>query len=270
MATLLIGYDVECVDDPDLTRAFVRQARRVHGELGAPCTLFLVGRVVEQRADEFAPLLGDPLFDLQQHTYSHVLLKTVCLDDGEKVTLVRGGTLEQIDDEIGRTNALLKARLGIECTGLTGPWCYYRGLMDRPDLLEVVHRHGLRFLRTFGRNEKDFQPVPFEWQPFFYEPQGFPEILECMIHGWQDVHWKMLWGYGNLAGYGAHLRECLDSLAGSDLVFSYGTHDWSSLREDPQMSVIRGFIEQARCHGLRLLTYADYYRERLAARAAAP
>lgn len=269
MTTLLIGYDVERVGEPDLTRAFVKQARRLHEELAAPCTLFLVGQVVEERADDLAPFVGHPLFDLQQHTYSHMLLKTVCMDDGDKITIVRGGTLEKIDEEIGRTSAILKERLGIECTGLTGPWCYYRGLMDRPDILEIVARHGLRFLRTFGRNEKDFQPVPFEWQPFFYEPQGFPDILECMVHGWQDVHWKMLWGYDNLDGYLAHLRECVDAIAESDLVFSYATHDWSSIRDDPEMTVIRGFIEYAQSRGMRLLSYADFYRERLAQRNAA-
>jgi hypothetical protein len=85
-----------------------------------------------------------------------------------------------------------------------------------------------------------------------------------MIHGWQDVHWKMLWGYGNLEGYLAYLRQCVDSVAGTDLVFSYGTHDWSSTREDPEMTVMRRFIEYAQQRGLRLLTYADYYRERTA------
>jgi len=269
MATLLIGYDVERPGAPDLTRTFLSAVRRVHGDLQAPCTFFLLGQVVEERSDDLAPLVGDPLFDMQQHTYSHLLLKTVCLDDGEKITLVRGGTLDQVDDELGRANAIIKERLGVECTGLTGPWCYYRGLMDRPDLLEIVDRHGLRFLRTFGRNEKDFQPVPFEWQPFFYEPQGFPDILECMIHGWQDVHWKMIWGYDNLDAYLAHLRECVDAVAETDLVLSYGTHDWSSIEHDPELTVVRGLIEYAQRRGMRLLTYGDYYRERIAGRNAA-
>jgi len=261
MATLLIGYDVECADGPEITRAFLKQALVVHSELGAPCTLFALGRVVEQCADDMLPLKETGLFDFQQHTYSHVLLKTVCMDDGSRVTVVPSGTIQQVDEEIRRANAVMNERLGVRCAGLTGPWGYYRGLMDRPDLLEVVHRHGIRFLRTYARNEKDFQPVPFEAQPFWYEPQGFGDVLECCIHGWQDVHWKMLYGWDNLRGYIKHLYGCLDYAAERGLVFSYGSHDWSSIREDPEMSVIAAFVKRAQAKGFRVMSYLDFYEE---------
>lgn len=264
MATLLIGYDVECAGEPQVTRAFLERARIVHSELEAPCTLFVLGQVVEQCADDIMPLRDTGLFDLQQHTYSHVLLKTVCMDDGEGMKVVRAGTVEQVEEEIERANAVLHERLGVSCLGLTGPWGYYRGLMDRPDLLEVVHRQGIRFLRTYARNERDFQPVPFEVQPFWYEPQGFGDVLECCIHGWQDVHWKMLYGWENLRGYLEHLYACLDYVAERDLIFSYGSHDWSSTREDPEMSVVAGFIRRAQARGFRVMSYADFYAEQAA------
>ena len=53
---------------------------------------------------------------------------------------------------------------------------------DLTDLLEIVHKHGFRAIRSWGRDEKDCQPTPLELKPFFYEAQGFPDILECFLH----------------------------------------------------------------------------------------
>ena len=52
------------------------------------------------------------------------------------------------------------------CIGLTGPWCYYRGLRDRLDILQVLWEEGLRFTRADGRNEHDRHPVAIDVQPY--------------------------------------------------------------------------------------------------------
>lgn len=260
MATLLIGYDVENVGDREVTAAFLRTAKSLHNELSAPCSLFIVGKVIEANEKDLAVVADDPLFDFQSHTYSHVLLKTVCMDDGEKVQIVRGGSLEQLVEEIRLPVVLLREKFGKACLGLTGPWGYYRGLSDRPDLLSLLHLAGIRFTRTWARDEKDFQPVAFETQPFWYEPQGFPDILEFPVQGWQDVHWKMKHGWEDIEGYTNHVLECLDYVAAQDLTWCYGTHDWSSTRNDPEMTVLRALIEGARGKGMEILSYLDYYR----------
>ena len=258
--TLLIGYDVECDSDPAVVSSFLERAEEVHTDLEAPCTFFIVGKVVENNADELASL-GErcDLFDYQQHTYSHVLLKTVHMDDGNGLTLVRGGSLEQIEEEVSKTNRLLKERLGVDCIGLTGPWAYYRGLCDRPDILDILAKHGIKFTRTWGRNEKDFQPVPFEIRPFRYEIQGHPEMMEFPLHGWQDVHWKMAFGWEKTREYLDFLKETVDVVAEEGLLWSYGSHDWSSIREDPGMTTIRGFIQYAKEMGLKIVDYRSYY-----------
>ena len=259
---LLIGYDVEKVDDPSVVRRFLRSVRSVHEDLEAPCTFFLLGRVVENNWRELKDLRKrSPFFDYEQHTYSHVLLKTVCMDDGKHIRLVRGGSPDQIEDEVAKTNRLLEEKLGVECWGITGPWGYYRGLCDRPDLLEILSRNGIRFTRTWARNEKDWQPVPFDVQPFTYEPQGFPGIVEFPLNGWQDVHWRELNGWENLGGYLAFLKQTADDLADRGIVWGYGSHDWSSIRADPELSVMRAFIQYAKDLGFRILDYRSYYLE---------
>ncbi len=76
----LIGYDVEARDAADVTPRFLVQARILHNRLGVPATLFIVGQTLEQWASEFQAIAADPLFDLQQHTYAHQLLKVELCD----------------------------------------------------------------------------------------------------------------------------------------------------------------------------------------------
>ncbi len=260
-ATMLLGYDVEHRGaDGEITRRFLARAAELHAELQIPATFFIVGQTLERNAGAFEALLGHPWLDFQQHTYSHVLLKTVCQENTAGTRVWRGGTLEQIRDEVNRTSQLLKDLLHVDCLGITGPYGYYRGLKDRPDILEILHEAGIRFTRTFGRNECDWQPVPYEWQPFWYAPQGFPDMLEFPIGGWQDCILREELGWANLDGYGARLREDMDYIAARGLVWSYCQHDWSSIREDPEMRLTRDILCYARGKGFAFQTYRDYYQ----------
>ncbi len=265
--TLLVGYDVESSGDPSVVSRFIARAEKVHSDLNAPCTFFIVGKVVKNNWRDLEGLQErSELFDYEQHTYSHMLLKTVLMDDGRERTMVRAGTPEQIEGEIAKTNRILRERLGVECRGLTGPWGYYRGLSDRPDLLEILDRNGIRFVRTWARNEKDYQPVSFEVQPFWYDVQGFPTIMEFPIQGWQDVHWRNVNGWGKTREYLSFLRATVDEVAEGNLIWDFGTHDWSSIREDPEMSIMRGLIEYARDSDMRIVDYGTFYDESVAAR----
>ena len=97
MATLLIGYDTESAavgeglarflgpevpqyrprSTPRRTRRGVALLARLHEELEAPCTFFVCGRTLLHALDAFEPLAASPLFDIQQHTYSHVVFRDV-------------------------------------------------------------------------------------------------------------------------------------------------------------------------------------------------
>ncbi len=263
MSVLLIGYDVESTK-LDITAEFLRKADALHQELDAPATLFIVGRTLEANRTEFGRLVQHPLFDLQQHTYSHVLLKTVCMERDGKVEVFPGGNLEQIREEVSRTNQVFREELGLGCQGLTGPFGYYRGLSDRPDVLRVLYEEGIRFTRTYGRNEKDFQPLSFAVQPFWYKPQGFPEILEIPFQGWQDVYLRERYGWDNSQEYIDHLKGDCEAVCALDGVWSYCTHDWSSLRADPELRYIRELVRHARAQGMRIMTHKAFHEERKA------
>jgi peptidoglycan/xylan/chitin deacetylase (PgdA/CDA1 family) len=269
MGTFLIGYDVEWRGDDEVTPHFLAQARALHNRLGVPATLFIVGQTLERWIPQFQAIAEDPLFDLQQHTYSHQLLKTVHIDDGTAIRVVRGVSPDEIRQEVRTTTDLLRATLGVECIGLTGPWCYYRGLRDRPDILEILWQEGIRFTRTDGRNEHDWHPVSMDLQPYWYEHCGFPDILEIPIHAWHDcvIRAEVL-GWDNLDGYVDSVRPYIHRAAAEDKVFSLCQHDWSSTRSDPEMTATQRILRCAQDAGLQCMTYRAYYEACIARRPA--
>ena len=271
MGTMLIGYDVEWSGDGEVTPQFLEQARALHNRLGVPATLFVVGRTLERWLPQFQANAADPLFDIQQHTYSHQLLKTVYIEDGKSVRVVRGVSPEETREEVRKTSALLAEHLGVECIGLTGPWCYYRGLRDRPDILRVLWEEGIRFTRTDGRNERDWHPVSMELQPYWYDALGFPDVFEVPIHGWHDcvIRAEVL-GWEDLDGYIESVRPYVERAAAEDEVFSLCQHDWSSIREDPDMRATEAIVRLAQARGLCFATYRAYYEEAKDHRAASP
>src|SRR3954465_2201415 len=270
MGTMLIGYDVEAHGAEDVTPRFLDQARALHHRLGVPATLFVVGQTLERWISAFQSIVADPLFDLQQHTYSHQLLKTVYIDDGRSIRVVRGVSPEETRQEVRKTTELLRTALDVECIGLTGPWCYYRGLRDRPDILQVLWEEGIRFTRTDGRNEHDWHPVSMDRQPYWYEHTGFPNVLEIPIHGWHDcVIRDEVLGWDDLDGYVDSVKPYLTRAATEDTVFSLCQHDWSSTRADPEMTATEAILRYAQEVGLRSMTYRDYYQARKDERSAA-
>jgi hypothetical protein len=259
--TFLIGYDVESTA-ADVTRPFLLRMQEIHEATGVPATLFLCGRTVERNLEALRPLASHPLFDFQQHTYHHVLLKTVCIEDPQEgLRYFRGGTLDQIRREVAATSALLRDAFGVDCPGLTGPYAYYRGLMDRPDILDVLWEEGIRFTRTWGRNERDWQPVDLAVQPFCYAVQGHPQLLEIPLHGWQDISLRKTVGWTNHEGFLAGVYPYMERAAERGQVFSYCTHDHSSTRDDPDMRITEALLRRAVALGLRTTSYVDYYRQ---------
>ena len=279
MAALLMSYDVERilgvnppdefamklvghVFDKDITAAFLERAYQTYNELNAPMTMFVTGMTLEENVNRFDRFLGDNKFDIQQHSYSHVPFKTIVeeRDDEAKTRVFREGvTLERIQEEVAKTNQLFEKHLGIKCIGITCPFAYYRGLSDRPDVLRLLYKLGIRFLRSYGRNEKDYQPVFLDVQPFLYDLQGLPDMLEIPICGWHDVGWKTKYGWNNTDEFIEYLKTQIDIIAEKDLAWSFLQHDWSSMEDDREMNITREVIAYAQEKGVELLTHSDFY-----------
>jgi len=265
--TLLVGYDVE---KPTECRDFLERMADIHEQMDAPCTVFALGSCLAAEPDAFEQAADCSRIEIAQHTWSHIPLKTVVMEDASGVEVVRGAEPAQIEDEVQRTCKAIESICGVTCYGITGPWTYYRGLSDRPDLLDILHNCGIRYLRCYGRNEHDCQPVSVALQPYWYSAQGYPDMLECMVHGWNDAYLRSRLTWGNLRGFLDQMKQDMDAAAEDHLVFSWCAHDWSSLREDPGLTLVRGVLTYALDIGMEVLSYGQYWARMEAARTGLP
>lgn len=273
--TVLLGVDVETVGAS--SENYARLGAELLASEDIRATWYVTGKAIEHTPALFVEADRSGRVDLQAHTYDHLLLKSILIEIPPGRTYggatgwlsKRGGSIEEIDADLARCQAAFADVLGREATALTGPWGYYRGLGDRPDLLDVVYARGFRILRTFARNERDCEPIPLEWQPSFYQPQGFDDVLELMVHGYQD-DFTFAWLTGqDHDGYVKYLRGLADRAAREDRVWALCSHDSECETPDAfaeKTGWLRETVRHAKSLGMRFLTASEYYAERLAAR----
>ena len=127
---LLIGYDVETdggatggkraeYESPE----FFPIAGPLHRELQAPCTLFVRGKTLDLYRDAFRAVVGDPLFEFAQHTYSHRLLKTVMIRHAdERLTgYVPHADVDMLAADVEKAQTTIAAFTGARPVGFCAP-----------------------------------------------------------------------------------------------------------------------------------------------------
>lgn len=265
MRTFLLGYNIESGDEtrPGVVEQFLRTASALHRDLALPFTFFIRGKTLEAHPHAFRRVrdeCGD-LVDLQQHTYAGLPLKTVCQENHKGIQVFRGLSPEQCRDSLARTNDLMRDILGVRPVGLGAPLGHYRGLADELMILEVLQECGIRFVRSWTRNAHDWSPLSFEAQPFVYDRQGFPGIMEIPGQGWPDHLLRDALGLAEVEKYVQHMCKDLDYVAARELTWSCVAHDWASVLEDPGMHAVRAILEHAQRLDFRILTHRAYYEE---------
>ena len=263
MRTLLIGYHVASCEETrsGVVQNFLRAASALHRDMNLPCTVFVQGKTLETCPDpilRFRDECGD-LVDFQQYTYAGLPLKTVCQENHRGIRIFRGLLPEHGRDSIERTNELMQRTLGVRPRGLSAPLGHYRGLADAPEVLEVLHECGIRFVRSWTRNAHDWSPLAFETQPFTYDKQGFPEMMEIPGQGWPDDLLREMLGSDKHDAFVRHCCKDLDYVAAKELVWSFVANDWSAIREDPEMRAQRAILEHAQESGFAIVTHRDHY-----------
>ena len=279
--TLLIGYDVERIPGrvpgekwggqsvpENSTDVFLRNAVKIHAEVGVPATIFMVGANIERHKSQLEACLASGRFEIAQHTHEHFSLKTVLEESPENVYLP-GLPFDRIEEQLARPVELLRKHLGVECRGITAPYTYYRGLADRPDILAVVARQGMSYVRSYGRNSHDYFPLPPEVQPFWYARQGFGDLLEIPLQGWIDAQFRREHGWQNWAAYHEYLKGVVDEVAASGRCWSLCQHDWTSILYDEPLDWTRKFLEYA-AERLVVLTHFEFYEQMRRMREPAP
>jgi len=273
MSSVLIGYDTEAgstieasYEPLKILEESINSLISLHVKEDVPATFFVVGKTLQMGHKVLKKLREyGGLFDIQQHTYSHTPLKSIhprndiaaISNDLE----VNGATPSKIANEVRKTNELLSKYLDVKCTGIRGPWGYYQGLVDRPEVLKVLKENGIRFTSTYLRNKEDFFPVPLSVQPFTYKDQGFPEIMEIPAQDWIDCCWRVVYGWGRTRAFSKHLTNVLDKVASKKLVWGTCFHDWSVITMDHELEVMRTLFQTAKSKKVKVMSYSQYYNQ---------
>lgn len=282
MGTILVGYDTETAAVGEALSLFTESPNfplyelaldaescgkalqlltEIHAEAGVPGTLFVCGRTLLHALEPVRAAYASGLFDVQQHTFSHVPFKDIVYSPAPgMVGMIPAAPREALVEELRFTSHLLREHVGTECVGLRTPFGYHRGLRDRPDLLAIVREAGLRYITSWGRNEDNANPTPWV-QPFTYAEEGFPDILELPFQFWLDVVWFDQHGYDTGPAYLEALKGAVDEVADNDLVYGACFHDWVMLASDERhVGWLRGFLEYAKQRGVEVTTYTDFWR----------
>ena len=234
----------------------------MHADVGVPGDALRLRQDAPARAragSQAAKASG--LFDVQQHTFSHVPFKDIVYSPGPGlVGTIPASPPEALLEELAVTSRLIHDHVGGDVVGLRTPFGYHRGLRDRPDLLEIVRATGLRYVTSWGRNEENGNPTPWV-QPFAYAEEGYPDILELPFQFWLDVVWFDQHGYDTGPALLEALKGAVDEVAERDLVYGACFHDWVAIASDERrVGWLRGFFRYAQEKGVEVTTYTDYWR----------
>jgi peptidoglycan/xylan/chitin deacetylase (PgdA/CDA1 family) len=282
LGTILVGYDTETAAvgealslltespnfplyelalDPARCGEALELLTEIHADAGVPATLFVCGRTLLHALEPVKAAAATGLFDVQQHTYSHVPFKDIVYEaEPGLVARIAASPPEALLEELAVTSRLIRDHVGVDCVGLRTPFGYYRGLRDRPDLLEPIRAAGLRYVTSWGRNEQNGNPTPWV-QPFVYTEEGYPDILEVPFQFWLDVVWFDTYGYATGPALLEALKGAVDEVADSDLVYGACFHDWVALASDERrVGWLRGFLRYAAERGVEVTTYTNYWR----------
>lgn len=222
-----------------------------------PATFFTVGLLLEKAGNELALLLGkNPLFDIESHTYSHWKI----WKSDQKVSM------DTFRDELTKTSDLIFQYFGHRPAGFCAPGNFFRGLRGKKAQLEVLREQGYRFTGTDGQGEN---PLPFPapiTQPYWYDRDGFPDLLELPLNGWhcnmlfntghQNDNWQPAPGFpdGSILeklpatieeGFQVRKKE-FEYAIENELIYAPCMHPWSVYRFDPELEHLEKLIEMAR------------------------
>jgi peptidoglycan/xylan/chitin deacetylase (PgdA/CDA1 family) len=251
---LLLRYDTEATHAPDL-QGFLATAVDVHRRHRIPATFFCTGGAIDARASEFrefaAATRDDHLFDIQDHSYTHI---GIGYRDGHR--------LEKLSDDFERSFAahervIGRRPFGISICGVPDSGPRLRGFDDTPKAraeLAMLVRLGVRMINAFrggvreGRSFCDFAALGHP------EVMGFPSANS-------DTSW--MWKQDPRVGLDGMLRE-IDQAGRERRHLCVMLHDWVAWKFalDRRLSHVVEIAERARRAGFELVTHAQCYAQR--------
>jgi len=252
---MLLRYDTEWWGAPEEMAGFLEKLLEVHRKDDIPVTLFCRGFTLENMKDEFRAfhqeISGDPLFDLQDHSYSHIGLG-----------YEKGKTADELEADYRRSfdiheEILGKRPVGISRCGTSDDGPSLEGFdateKSRKEF-EMLVRLGVKMVDTFltGRDgSREF---------IHYGRLGHPEVMG-FISGFSDTAWMDRKEHGDPVEY--VLGE-IKKRSGQNEHMPVMFHDWVAWHRAPdkELTHVRRIAEAGRKQGYKLMTHYGCYQDK--------
>ena len=226
---------------------FFEKVVEVHRQDQIPATFFCQGEAIDKRESEFRnfyeEVKDDPLFDLQDHSYSHIGLGYA---KGQPVEVIRADYERSF---AAHQRIFDKQPIGISICGTPeGPRLsgFDETEKSRAEF-EMVAGLGVRMINSFltGFDESsEFISYSTLGQP---EMMGFPS-------GYSDTGWMLRRSHGEPMEY---ILSQIEERAKQGKHMPLMFHDWVAWRYAPdgELTHIRRVVEKARELGFELVTH---------------
>ncbi|MBN2584421.1 MAG: hypothetical protein JXL80_15275 [Planctomycetes bacterium] len=244
----LLRYDTEA-DNPETMAGFFEKTVEVHRREEIPATFFCRGGAMDAREDHFRQFYeevrGDPLFDIQDHSYTHIGL---CYE--------RGRGIDELRADYERSFAVHERLFGVRPVGIS--LCGTSGRDGAPlpgfdstdkarQEFEMVAGLGVRMLNTrlVGHQTKS--------EFVNYGSLGHGDIMG-FPSGYSDTDWMYQRNHGDPDEYVASI---IGEHASHGWHMPLMLHDWCAwtCADDKELTHVRRAADVARRLGYELRTH---------------
>jgi len=247
---------------------FLEAVVEVHRRNQIPAGLFCTGAAIEAREEEFRDfwkeVKDDPLFDIEDHSYSHIGLG-----------YERGKSVDALRADYERSFAVHERVFGVRPIGVS--LCGTGGKDGEPlpgfdandkskAELEMMAQLGVRMITTFlstADRASEFTNYSSLGHP---EIMGFPTAngdlhWMCRRVSAEEGYWALDSGWRNKAG-NIFDTICANAEAGRHMPLTL--HDWAAwnVAGDRNLDFLVEIVGRARECGYELATHKDCYRDR--------
>ena len=248
----LLRYDTE--GNREDMQGFFEKAIEVHRKDGIPATFFCTGKAIDVREEEFrafnAAVKGDRLFDLQDHSYTHI---GVGYEAGNPVDVLKADYEKSFN---AHKRVLGKRPMGVSVCGVGDSG-------DRLPGFDATEKATAEFemLVELGMRMINAKLTGFSESRTFcnYEKLGHPEIMG-FPSGHSDTEWLHRKAFGDPMEY---VFGLIDERAEKGEHLPLMLHDWCAFNfwEDKNLSHVPRIAEHARKRGFRMVTHLDCYED---------
>lgn len=267
----MAAYDTE---SPDCLKA-CEKIVEVHKRHAMPATFFVVGKMLEANPAEYKKLLGDPLFEVASHTYSHRMLRDHPLCGA-------GVSPDQKREELSKGKEWVERVFERPCLGFRTPCGFDNGLKGAKDVLALTQELGFHYVSSWLWGPDYSLPVPLI-DPFNYSEDGFPDLWEIPGHGWHENLLKNNnhWGPKRVTLWPPIMPEAIPkdfvktpeeefavnrvfldkALADKKKHVTLIWHPWSLRAFDPEMKMLDLTFTRVKETGLKPCTFTDLFSE---------